>query len=262
VIRHISFPITTLSVMFADADFGIATDTGGRIYFTEDGGGNWTYAERRGASRVALDMMSPDLIWHIGVGGAISRSTDRGRTWEWLSSLPHNRHLEYLSFANLLNGWAVSTEVNHIFVTKDGGDSWMSLPLPMGMGRVAALNLRTPLEGRLLDTAGNLFTSYDGGITWKRGSIGLAQGEIIPTLNHSAAMRFTDSQHGLIALETLSAGTGQAYALRSADGGATWNKETLPVSMGMFHISWDGEYLTQVDLVQETEITLLCYGSN
>jgi hypothetical protein len=258
VVGRTAFPRTTLSVMFADASFGIATDTGGGIYYTEDGGGSWTYAATAGLSRVALDMMDPGMIWHIGLGGALSRSTDRGRTWQFIRSLPHNRHLEYLSFADPLAGWALSTERTDLFVTENGGQSWNTLPLPDGMEFPAAINLRTPAEGRLLDTAGNLFTSLDGGTTWRRGSIGLAAGETIPTLNHSAAMRFTGGGNGVIALETLAGGGGRAYALRTADGGATWTEEALPLPMGMFHLTWDGMYLTHVDLIDQSKITILC----
>jgi photosystem II stability/assembly factor-like uncharacterized protein len=258
VIARADFPRTTLSVMFADAAYGIATDTGGGIYATEDAGVHWTHAYDAGYSRVALDMMNPGAVWHIGFGGALSRSVDRGRSWEYVGSVPYNGHVEYVSFANEADGWVVSSEIAQLFQTGDGGRSWVALPLPEGMGFPAAINLRTPEEGRLLDTAGRLFLSTDGGATWSEGSIPLGDGWVLPTLNHSAAMRFLDADHGLLAIEAVTEGDGRTFALRTADGGRTWEEESLPVPMGMFHLTRDGIYLTHVDLIDQSQITILC----
>jgi photosystem II stability/assembly factor-like uncharacterized protein len=260
IIRRTDFPRTTLSVMFGDAFFGIATDLGGEISYTEDAGAGWVHAGKAGLSRVALDMAG-DWIWHVGFGGALTRSIDRGRTWEYVSSLPYDGHVEYLGFADSQTGWAVTSETKLIYTTRDGGRTWGSLPLPEGMGFPSALNLRTPSEGRLLDTSGILFLTTDGGGTWSRRSIGLAEGWTIPTLNHSAAMRFTDNLHGIIALEIIGDGTGRTLTLRTEDGGLTWREETLPVPMGMFHLSRDGVFLTHVDLLDQSRITILCSNS-
>jgi hypothetical protein len=89
-------------------------------------------------------------------------------------------------------------------------------------------------------------------------SIHLPEGSTIPTLNHSAAMRFTDAEHGFIALNLLSGGSGRVLGLRTEDGGATWTEEPLPVPMGMFHLTRDGAYLTHVDLIDHGKVTVLC----
>ncbi len=259
VLRETHFGQSTLSVMFGDANFGVAADLAGRIYYTEDGGTTWTATIKAGASRAAIEVSEQNRrIWYIGVGGDIELSTDRGRTWTSVGPFAWNRHVEYVSFADERNGWGMTSENPILYATADGGRQWTTIPLPPGMGFPAALHLRTPRSGYLLDTAGNLYISHDGGESWIVRPIGLADGETIPTLNHSAALRFTDANHGLIAVTTIGGGTGKVRALRTADGGATWTAEPLPLTMGMFHLSRDGVYLTHVDLNDQGKITLLC----
>jgi hypothetical protein len=256
VVKQIEFDQPTISTMFRDESFGIATDLGGGIHYTEDGGKTWNYADKAGASRVALEM-NGDLIWHIGYGGAVMRSADNGHTWEYMSSLPHSGHIEYVSFADEKTGWAVTTELRTFFVTRDGAKTWSSLPLPEEMGRPAALHLLTAQNGYLLDVEGNLFITRDGGATWETRSLGIKDGWTIPNQNHTAAMRFTNKDHGLIALNLIGEGTARLIVMRTADGGTNWTEEPLPVSIGMFHLTRDGIYLTYVDLLDHAKFTLL-----
>ena len=126
------------------------------------------------------------------------------------------------------------------------------------MGRPAALHLRTPQDGYLLDTAGLLFVTADGGASWTTLRLPLADGEAIPPLNHSVALRFTDADHGFAALSLLAGGSGRTLGLRTADGGRTWTQESLPVPMGMFHLTRDAVTLTHVDLIEQGKITVMC----
>lgn len=259
VIGNMHFGQSALSVMFGDAVTGIAADLSGRIYYTGDGGATWTGTIKAGPSRAALEILERNRkMWYIGVGGDLLQSIDRGKTWESAGTFPWTRHVEYISFTDELAGWGMTTEQPDFYATADGGKTWKKIPLPNGMASPAALHLRTPLDGYILDTAGNLFVSADGGESWETHPIGLGEGEKIPTLNHSAAVRFSDSLHGVIAATTIGGGTGRTRALRTSDGGATWVEESLPVPIGMFHLSRDGVYLTHVDLYDHGKITLLC----
>ena len=150
------------------------------------------------------------------------------------------------------------TELRAFFATADGGKSWRAIPFPEEMEAPAGLHLRTPREGYILDRAGNLYVSADGGDSWEVRSLGLAAEDTIPTLNHSAALRFRDALHGVVVLTTLGGGTGRTRALRTSDGGITWSEESLPVPMGMFHLTRDGVLLTHVDLYDQGKITLVC----
>lgn len=206
IIGQVDFGQPTISVMFRDPVFGIATDLGGGIYYTEDGGKAWNYATDAGFSRVALDI-DADTLWLVGYDGALLGSRDNGHTWEHLSQLPHNGHIEYISFSDLMNGWFVSTEVRKLFVTTDGGKIWDALSLPDGLGRVASIQQRTIKDGYLLERDRRLFITYDGGLNWISRSLPSVGGLIIPDQNHSAALRFMDGKNGLIALNMVGGGT-------------------------------------------------------
>jgi photosystem II stability/assembly factor-like uncharacterized protein len=243
--------------MFDNPSFGIATDLGGGIHITEDGGKTWNLTADASNSRVALDIDN-DTIWHIAFGGTFLRSTDRGKTWEHISQMPHGGHVEYVSFADEMNGWAVSTEQRTFFATTDGGSTWNKLPLPADFGRVASAQLRTSQEGYLLDTRGNLFISRDGGSTWETRTLSLPEGQVIPDQNHTAALRFLDEKNGLVALNTIGGGKATVYVLRTADGGATWSEGPLALTVGMFFLARDGKTLTYVDLLDHAKFTILC----
>ena len=257
IIGQVDFGQPTISVMFRDPSFGIATDLGSGIHYTEDGGTTWEFSTDAGFSRVALDM-DANTLWHVGYGGALLRSTDGAHTWEHISQLPHSAHIEYISFSDLMNGWFVSTEVRKLFVTSDGGKTWNALPLPDDMGRVASIQQRTTTEGYLLDTAGKLFITHDGGSDWTNRSLPSVEGLAIPDQNHSVALRFMDERDGLVALNRVGGGTSRVYVLRTTDGGSTWTEELLPVSIGMFFLTRDGTLLTHVDLLDHSKFTLLC----
>jgi hypothetical protein len=259
VIRNAHFGQSALSIMFVDASFGVGADLGGNVFYSEDGGETWTTTIKAGLSRAAIDI-SEDArrIWYLGIGGDLEISDDRGRTWNSPGPFPYIGHVEYLSFADDLSGWGVSTEQRNFFSTADGGKSWKALPLPDGMGAPAALHLRTPDAGYILDTAGSLFISADGGKTWTNRPLNLPAGKTIPTLNHSAVVRFSDALHGVAVVALIGGGEGLVRGLRTADGGATWTEEPVPAPMGMFHLTRDGVYLTHMDLYDNGKITLLC----
>ena len=71
-------------------------------------------------------------------------------------------------------------------------------------------------------------------------------------------MRFFDADHGLVVLNILGKEKTGMWALRTADGGKTWEEEELPVESGMPYLSRDGAFLA-VYTSDGREITLLHY---
>ncbi len=152
-----------------------------------------------------------------------------------------------LAFADARTGWLGFGD--KFEMTTDGGASWKELALPKGASKVAAISLRTPTNGYLLDAAGVLYATQDGGKTWASQSLGLSNPSILgfssgPFVNETpqAAVRFTDSTHGLVVLGLT--GKTSLIALRTADGGKTWKEESLSAELGKPYLSRDGKYLT------------------
>ena len=73
-----------------------------------------------------------------------------------------------------------------------------------------------------------------------------------------AAMRFTDSQHGLIVVSpTDKAKPEPVLAFHTSDGGATWTSEIVPVLAGPVYLARNGKLLTVISGVNQ--LTLLRY---
>lgn len=135
-------------------------------------------------------------------------------------------------------------------MTTDGGTTWKGLALPKDVSKVAAISLRTPTDGYLIDGNGILHTTKDGGITWSSQSLGLDNPGIMGFVSEGfvneipqAAVRFTDDNNGLVVLGLT--GKTSMIALRTADGGKTWKEEVLPAKLfGAAYISRDGKFVT------------------
>jgi photosystem II stability/assembly factor-like uncharacterized protein len=173
-------------------------------------------------------------------------STDGGKTWTNTKENAGGTGC-LVAAADAKTGWAGS--VNNFKATADGGATWEKLTLPEGVTRVAAISLRTPTDGYLVSMDGVLYITKDGGHTWTSQSLGLdkpdikdfASGQFVNT-TPQAAVRFSDAAHGLVVLGL--AGEKSMIALRTADGGKTWTKETLPGEQGKPYVSRDGKFLT------------------
>jgi photosystem II stability/assembly factor-like uncharacterized protein len=152
-----------------------------------------------------------------------------------------------VAFADADNGWIGSG--NKFEMTTDGGVTFSPITLPAGAGKVASMSLRTPKDGYLIDSAGMLYITSDGGKTWTPKSLGFTNPEILgfgsgPFINETpkAAVRFTDADNGVVVLGLK--GKTSMIALRTNDGGNTWKEETLPVELGTPYLSPDSRFLT------------------
>jgi photosystem II stability/assembly factor-like uncharacterized protein len=176
----------------------------------------------------------------------VSVSTDGGKTWKAIAEKAGGMGC-ILSFADAKTGLFGSGV--KFQMTTDGGATWKELNLPKDVGKAAAISLRTPADGYLVDQNGILHITRDGGKTWSSQSLGLDVPSILgfatgAFVNETpqAAVRFLDADHGLVVLG-LSGKTGM-MALRTADGGKTWKEESLPAELGTPYISRDGKFLT------------------
>jgi photosystem II stability/assembly factor-like uncharacterized protein len=176
----------------------------------------------------------------------VSLSTDGGKTWKAVADKAGGMGC-ILAFADTETGWVgAGTKFE---MTADGGATWKELALPKDVNKVAAISLRTPTDGYLVDGDGVLHITQDGGKTWSSQSLGLnapsilgfASGDFINE-TPQAAVRFVDADHGLVVLGL--SGKTSMIALRTADGGKTWKEKSLPAKLGEPYISRDCKFLT------------------
>jgi photosystem II stability/assembly factor-like uncharacterized protein len=231
---------------FHDENFGVWGGAGddGAQHYTLDGGKTWTMA-KTGGCMFSVDVVDVNIIWQSCLSGT-SLTTDGGKNWKVIAK-DVGGMASILAFADDKTGWVGSG--TKFKMTSDGGETWSDLALPKDVTAVAAISLRTPKDGYLLDKSGILYITGDGGKSWTSCPLGLKDPVIQGFgsggwINETpeAAIRFTDANNGLIALGL--SDKESMIALRTADGGKSWKEEAVPAKKGKPFISRDGRFLT------------------
>jgi photosystem II stability/assembly factor-like uncharacterized protein len=229
---------------FHTETFGITVGPDDDVRYTTDSGQSWTKAASALHCRHGLEIVDEKVAWHCGNGGT-RVSADGGQSWQTVtpSACP------YLSFVDARTGWAASPYV--LQATTDGGTHWDTIALPSAAQSIAAIALRTANDGYVLDTAGNLFVTADGGQSWQAYSPGLKPGErlIHSTDGPKAVMRFADAQHGIMVFDL--ADRTVWFAL-TEDGGQSWQRAEITELRDQsyyyqLYLTRDGQLLTVTD---------------
>jgi photosystem II stability/assembly factor-like uncharacterized protein len=244
---------TAMIAGFLDENHGIAAGVGGETHYTLDGGKTWPDAENASACRYGLDIVDAKIVWSTGNQGGVRLSTDGGKTWQAVTDLEVSRSF-LISFVDGNTGWAGS--VSNLFTTSDGGQTWQEVIPPDGVGEIAAVSLRTATEGYVLDSNGLLYVTQDGGKSWTAKPLGLEKKIFSSDTLPMAAIRFTDANSGIVIVSPEDS-DGALVALRTTDGGSSWNQEALPAKSGPLHITHDGRFVSI--LGGDSSITLLHY---
>jgi len=246
---------------FLDQNFGVTggPSEAGKAHVTADGK-SWSLSESSAECLFGLDIVSPQVIWECGLG-PVRVSTDGALTWQ--AAADFGNYCRQLSFLDATTGWIASN--NQLGKTSDGGATWVPVALPEQAKDIAAIHLRTPIDGYLLDVAGILYSTHDGGASWTASPVPMGLGtDTLPSAETSiAAVRFTDSDHGLVVVHRMDGSSSKVLAFRTADAGKTWTQEeVLDVPMLItLYLSPDGSVLTVADK-NESNVTVLRYTSN
>ena len=146
-------------------------------------------------------------------------TADGGATWSRRGLPAGASGLGQLRFFSPTTGVLVDRQLNVVFRTTDGGQSWqppVALPTLAAGQRLAELQLAPGLIwAQVLDPSAKtvgVWTSTDQGQTWRS--------QATP-LGASSGVVFRDAQHGLLPLAA-------GGMVATADGGQTWTPATLP----------------------------------
>lgn len=110
---------------FFDDRNGVVVGAGGNVYFTEDAGASWKYANLFGKSATKLNsvfFLDQRNGWAVGASGKIFQTFSGGKTWrEQKSGVAAD--LSDVFFRNTAEGWAVG-DGGTILHTKTAGNVW------------------------------------------------------------------------------------------------------------------------------------------
>jgi photosystem II stability/assembly factor-like uncharacterized protein len=219
---------------FSPAD-GWALVLPGALLATHDGGGHWrhiTPSSRTSPIRTAA-FLDRTHGWAATVGAVevplqIFRTTDGGGAWTLSEVAVDSAFDVSLDFVDAQHGWLVVAAQTitglvgsgELFLTADGGATWIPLPSPPSGHPVRFINLAT---GWTVGGApfNKLYVTHDGGHTWKQQKVPIppAYADTIPLL---LLPTLVDARHGVVGVVFAD---GSLLLDLTDDGGATWTMD-------------------------------------
>jgi photosystem II stability/assembly factor-like uncharacterized protein len=188
------------AILYAGTDLGIFRST--------NGGGSWRFLVGGPAGGINDLALSPGVLYAATNAGAF-RSADHGETWTliWPGSGTDGT-VRRIAVSPVRPSDVYLTAPSGIYASSDGGETWTQGNLTLSPIAVAVDPLRPSIVYTSLG-GGELFKSFDSGLTWQ------AAGSVQP------AATITDLAIDPLHPDTLYAGTYLGF-YRSLDGGASW----------------------------------------
>jgi photosystem II stability/assembly factor-like uncharacterized protein len=244
------------AIYFVDSMTGWAAGDSGVVYRTTDGGRNWKPLLSGAAANINfIHFIDWNHGWMLGESSGrdgdevegdniLLLTTNGGRSWARKPA----PNVTSLYFTDSKNGWAVGRNAT-LLKTTDGGLEWskvesieklIGLPIEssnynFGFRDIHFVDsergwLIGNFYGRARSNIGGVFTTSDGGATWKRVPITFqtqyTSGRFTPGLLHS--IRFTDANTGSVTGEMYDGEGRFFFALHTRDGGKTWEQFRTP----------------------------------
>lgn len=219
-----------IDAAFATASVGYALDATGGLQRTSNGGQSWQTLNpgttRPARAVAALGEATVLLIGPVGV----NRAVNGGRFEPVGAKAVAAAHLsDYDLAGSAVFAFGVGT---HALVrSTDGGARWVALTLPLarrasGKKRKASpgvsirsVSFTSALQGLVLDTAGRLWLTRNGGRSWRE--------DVSTGTSDGTQLAFSDAGHGYESLRSFGADSSNAYVLRTSDGGTTWHPQEI-----------------------------------
>lgn len=105
------------------------------------------------------------IVW--AAGDNVWRSIDSGKSWQRSGNFV-NANINDIAFFDKRNG-LIATEVQGVFHTSDGGNSWQHVIASGAIAKVSFNGSASVMHA--LDFSGIFYTSLDGGTTWNSSNI-------------------------------------------------------------------------------------------
>jgi photosystem II stability/assembly factor-like uncharacterized protein len=263
-------------IAFTSPDTGYVITRSGNIARTTNGGKSWGGVELAKTALEDIYFSDSRTAYVCGAAGRIFKSKDAGR--DWTDHSLSDTSITLLSIRKLPSQIILATGLTHdsasrnvgvLMRSTDDGHSWTRLPVKgMGFGEL----LVTPDNTARFCSWGFLYTSNDLGVTWTaiklpdgkpgrtidiRGNTGIMVGNFAQVATssdrgktwtqvslpkeeaHFTSALLLDEKKGWIA-----GSTSKLYF--TADGGHTWNRESLPIACEIIALTKSGNRIWAV----------------
>ncbi|HEY8462062.1 MAG TPA: YCF48-related protein [Blastocatellia bacterium] len=181
----------------------------------------------------AIYFVDSTFGWAAGAGGAVYHTADGGRSWESLS-IDDAVDINYVYFIDRYRGWMLGKPAgaddeagndNVLFITTNGGRSWMRKPLPY----VTSIHFIDARIGWAAGKNSTLLKTTDGGLEWNKvSSIEKLIRSPIDSSTYNfgfSDIHFTDPKHGWLIGNFYEQARGDIGGVfTTSDGGATWRR--------------------------------------
>jgi len=269
-----------IHIAFLDSSngWGIASNDGGFILRTADGGTTWLNTTPPGLTGIGystdLTVLDINTAWVLIPNadfftGTLYRTSDGGLTWSSFAVPFGGANLQFLDAntgrALADRGAGAGSQSVELFQTSDGGATWLSvfnndptrpdssgsLPLSGIKNGLTFLDANTgwvtgtrPVDGEVY-----LFVTHDGGVSWEQQSIPLPAG--YETYQYMPQAPIFIGSDGFLPLIVYMSGTSEFTFYTTSDGGTSWtgdpmnaNRVVMPGSYtfadALHGWSWDG----------------------
>jgi photosystem II stability/assembly factor-like uncharacterized protein len=218
---------------FADSLIGWVAGDSGLIFYTSDGGKNWTQEVTNTKSKIMkLFFLDENRGWGVAwdeggadlfIGTYILKTTNSGQYWSVDQYRDENVFLNSIYFLDTLKGFA-SGYPGKFLITSDGGINWRNVQidtLPGAFFPPANFNFFNEeygfAVGGQFDISGVVWKTTNGGENWRPTIVGAE-----PIFN----IHFFDSLNVLGVGGDLEYG---ASAIRTTDAGNFWDYQTVGI---------------------------------
>jgi ELWxxDGT repeat protein len=213
-------------VQFTDSKTGYIMGQAPPILKTEDGGNTWFplawLPQPQYASSLSnMYFVSASVGYVVTTGNAynpssIFKTTDGGRSWNELSYTSYTSNFYSAWFTDVNTGFICGSS-GTLLHTIDGGNTWQTITIAAVGSNTPFNNITfiSPAVGYMTSSVGDVLQTKDGGNTWARISTLQSDGGI-------DRIYFRDSNNGYAL-----AGFNSANLYTTADGGITWNLQTV-----------------------------------
>jgi photosystem II stability/assembly factor-like uncharacterized protein len=188
---------------------------------------NWSWQNPlpQGNDLHHINVINENLIFAVGNGGTVMKTTDGGITWTILNTgtTKNLRQADFLQ--NGLSGYAVGYTQgagSSIIKTSDGGINWQNININQiyYLSSIDFFNEQTGFVGGSIGLDINfIFRSTDGGLNWSQ-SDSLDEGIIAIKFPFDNLTGFASGHHN---------GSGNNSIYKTTDGGTNWIRKSMPV---------------------------------